>query len=70
MNPPPMIFGHNGLQELPDMPLFGDGSLMDESNEAKRRRIARACDMCRKKKMYFPNPYYHTHTLLPITVQF
>lgn len=32
-------------------PLFGDVSLMDESIEAKRRRIARACDMCRKKKI-------------------
>ena len=31
-------------------PLFGDGTLLDESNEAKRRRIARVgiyiCDCC------------------------
>ncbi|KAH8596956.1 fungal-specific transcription factor domain-containing protein [Bisporella sp. PMI_857] len=59
MNPPPQIFGaydHEGLPlaaSLPDMSgsIFGDGTLLDESNEAKRRRIARACDMCRKKKI-------------------
>ncbi|KAL5343357.1 fungal-specific transcription factor domain-containing protein [Aspergillus crustosus] len=34
-------------------PTFHDDSmgLGDESNDAKRRRIARACDMCRKKKI-------------------
>lgn len=38
---------------LPDLTgtMFTDGTLLDESNEAKRRRIARACDMCRKKKI-------------------
>jgi hypothetical protein len=49
MNPPPQIFGAytaDGMpmpSTLPDMsgPLFGDGTLLDESNEAKRRRIAR-----------------------------
>jgi len=49
MNPPPQIFGaysHDGLPipaTLPDMPgpIFSDGTLLDESNEAKRRRIAR-----------------------------
>ncbi|KAI9049455.1 hypothetical protein LZ554_006487 [Drepanopeziza brunnea f. sp. 'monogermtubi'] len=59
MNPPPQIFGgysHDGLpsnMSLPDLsqPYLGDGGLMDESIEAKRRRIARACDMCRKKKI-------------------
>ncbi|KAF7927621.1 uncharacterized protein EAE98_006003 [Botrytis deweyae] len=58
MNPPPQIFGAynaDGLpvSTLPDLngPIFGDGTLLDESNEAKRRRIARACDMCRKKKI-------------------
>jgi hypothetical protein len=48
-NPPPQIFGaytHDGLPipaTLPDMtgPMFTDGTLLDESNEAKRRRIAR-----------------------------
>jgi len=59
MNPPPQIFGaydNNGMPmpaSLPDLPgpMFTDGTLLDESNEAKRRRIARACDMCRKKKI-------------------
>ena len=49
MNPPPQIFGAydaDGLPlpaDLPDMtaPMFTDGMLLDESNEAKRRRIAR-----------------------------
>lgn len=49
MNPPPQIFGNysaDGLPmvaNLPDMagPIFTDGTLFDESNEAKRRRIAR-----------------------------
>jgi hypothetical protein len=49
MNPPPQIFGAysaDGLPmqgSLPDMsgPMFTDGMLLDESNEAKRRRIAR-----------------------------
>ncbi|CAK7220105.1 hypothetical protein SBRCBS47491_004076 [Sporothrix bragantina] len=33
--------------------MFGSdpNTYMDEANEAKRRRIARACDMCRKKKI-------------------
>jgi hypothetical protein len=49
MNPPPQIFGAYGADglplpaSLPDMPdpIFTDGILLDESNEAKRRRIAR-----------------------------
>jgi hypothetical protein len=49
MNPPPQIFGAysaDGLpmiSNLPDLtgPMFTDGTLLDESNEAKRRRIAR-----------------------------
>jgi hypothetical protein len=48
MNPPPQIFGAYAADGLPNMnlqdlsqPIFGDGSLMDESIEAKRRRIAR-----------------------------
>ncbi|CAN8095387.1 unnamed protein product [Discula destructiva] len=56
--PPPQIFGeYHGLpmQHLPPeltAQMFGDpGSLLDDANEAKRRRIARACDMCRKKKI-------------------
>ncbi|KAG9233707.1 fungal-specific transcription factor domain-containing protein [Amylocarpus encephaloides] len=56
MNPPPQIFGaytQDGLPHMPDLSqgIFGDGILLDESSEAKRRRIARACDMCRKKKI-------------------
>lgn len=48
MNQPPQIFGdYHGLQmqHLPPeltAQMFGDpGSLLDDSNEAKRRRIAR-----------------------------
>ena len=48
MNPPPQIFGGYSTDGLSSMnmqdlsqPIFGDGSLMDESIEAKRRRIAR-----------------------------
>ncbi|TAQ84558.1 hypothetical protein B7494_g7108 [Chlorociboria aeruginascens] len=49
MNPPPQIFGSydpdglSVLSNLPDMmdPIFTEGMLMDESTEAKRRRIAR-----------------------------
>ncbi|KAJ2894365.1 fungal specific transcription factor [Zalerion maritima] len=60
MNTPPQIFGaytHDGIpvQHLtPDLAaqMFPDHStLLDDANEAKRRRIARACDMCRKKKI-------------------
>ncbi|KAL5604127.1 hypothetical protein BROUX41_002116 [Berkeleyomyces rouxiae] len=31
--------------------LFGDATMLDDLNDSKRRRIARACDMCRKKKI-------------------
>lgn len=54
MNPPPQIFGAytaDGLPALPDLtgPLFGDGTLLDESNDAKRRRIARVgCNVLRR----------------------
>ncbi|KAF9881234.1 fungal specific transcription factor domain-containing protein [Colletotrichum karsti] len=60
MNQPPQIFGAYTADGLPvqHMPpdlaahMFGDPStLLDDANEAKRRRIARACDMCRKKKI-------------------
>ncbi|KAL0943993.1 fungal specific transcription factor domain-containing protein [Colletotrichum truncatum] len=60
MNQPPQIFGAYTTDGLPvqHMPpdlaahMFGDPStLLDDANEAKRRRIARACDMCRKKKI-------------------
>jgi hypothetical protein len=49
LNPPPQIFGGytpDGLplQQLPPelaAQMFGDHGLMDDTNEAKRRRIAR-----------------------------
>ncbi|AEO62773.1 uncharacterized protein THITE_57956 [Thermothielavioides terrestris NRRL 8126] len=60
MNQPPQIFGgynEHGLP-IPQLPpdllaaqMFGDHGLLEDTNEAKRRRIARACDMCRKKKI-------------------
>ncbi|KAM0518480.1 hypothetical protein ACHAPE_004243 [Trichoderma viride] len=57
-NQPPQIFGSylaDGLPQLtPDMAaqLFPDSSmLLDDSLDAKRRRIARACDQCRRKKI-------------------
>jgi hypothetical protein len=49
MNPPPQIFGGNdGSPTDPDFnaaPYFAEdlGGAMDESNDAKRRRIARVC---------------------------
>ncbi|KAJ5094569.1 hypothetical protein N7456_010430 [Penicillium angulare] len=39
---------------VPGGSMYADDSALgmgDESNDAKRRRIARACDMCRKKKI-------------------
>ncbi|KAI2621721.1 N-terminal binuclear Zn cluster-containing protein [Hypoxylon sp. NC1633] len=58
MNQPPQIFGAYGHDGLPVLPPelaaqmgFDPSALLDDANEAKRRRIARACDMCRKKKI-------------------
>ncbi|KAI0021928.1 N-terminal binuclear Zn cluster-containing protein [Xylariomycetidae sp. FL0641] len=57
MNQPPQIFGayHDGMPVLPPelaaQMAFDPSALLDDANEAKRRRIARACDMCRKKKI-------------------
>ncbi|KAI0119914.1 N-terminal binuclear Zn cluster-containing protein [Nemania sp. FL0031] len=58
MNQPPSIFGAYGHDGLPVLPPelaaqmgFDPSALLDDVNEAKRRRIARACDMCRKKKI-------------------
>ncbi|OTA92649.1 hypothetical protein M434DRAFT_31670 [Hypoxylon sp. CO27-5] len=58
MNQPPQIFGAYGHEGLPVLPpelaaqmAFDPSALLDDANEAKRRRIARACDMCRKKKI-------------------
>lgn len=52
---PPHIFG-NGSQEGQTIPavLFHPGqppSTSEDGQDPKRRRIARACDMCRKKKI-------------------
>lgn len=58
-NPPPSIFGVYTAPDgspmtasfhTPDA-LFGTGEDHSENNDPKRRRIARACDMCRKKKI-------------------
>ncbi|QSS51197.1 fungal specific transcription factor domain-containing protein [Histoplasma capsulatum var. duboisii H88] len=59
VNQPPQIFGAynpDGSPITPSLPgpVFPEDHLsgnMEESNDAKRRRIARACDMCRKKKI-------------------
>lgn len=58
VNPPPRIFGGgdpNGSPLSPSFlggPYFADdqGGSLDESSEAKRRRIARVCNL---------NPYLH-----------
>ncbi|KAI9708342.1 MAG: hypothetical protein M1820_004046 [Bogoriella megaspora] len=61
MNPPPQIFGGYGPDGSPlsaslqagmfsDEQLFGNDDV-GAAGDAKRRRIARACDMCRKKKI-------------------
>jgi len=55
-NPPPQFFGGNGVDASPTVANFdyndvqGDGKDQegghDESNDAKRRRIARVCIRC------------------------
>ncbi|KAK9770134.1 putative Fungal-specific transcription factor domain-containing protein [Seiridium cardinale] len=55
-NQPPQIFGSygmsDGLSMLPhELQMFDPTALMGDDQDAKRRRIARACDMCRKKKI-------------------
>ncbi|KAF1958507.1 hypothetical protein CC80DRAFT_31568 [Byssothecium circinans] len=58
MNPPPRIFGNLNANGSP-MPaslqgqMFSQDDLDDvhDQGDPKRRRIARACDMCRKKKI-------------------
>ncbi|KAI9664103.1 MAG: hypothetical protein M1821_007594 [Bathelium mastoideum] len=62
MNPPPQIFGGFTADGMPlspslqagmfaDEQLFANGDDLGGPGDAKRRRIARACDMCRKKKI-------------------
>ncbi|KAL2059144.1 hypothetical protein ABVK25_000436 [Lepraria finkii] len=58
---PPQYFGANGVDGSPTVPNFDFNDIQidgqdregghDENGDAKRRRIARACDMCRKKKI-------------------
>ncbi|KAL2043161.1 hypothetical protein N7G274_004221 [Stereocaulon virgatum] len=60
-NPPPQYFGANGVDGSPTVPNFDFSDIQtvgqdqdgghDENGDAKRRRIARACDMCRRKKI-------------------
>ncbi|OMP87101.1 putative transcriptional regulatory protein [Diplodia seriata] len=63
VNPPPQIFGSysaDGSPIQPQLPanMFDDAMMMGSQDggeegqgDPKRRRIARACDMCRKKKI-------------------
>ncbi|KAG5771235.1 hypothetical protein H9Q72_002143 [Fusarium xylarioides] len=56
MNQPPQVFGgYDGIPQLPPeiaAQMFNDSAmLLEDANDPKRRRIARACDMCRKKKI-------------------
>ncbi|KAJ5888418.1 hypothetical protein N7495_008459 [Penicillium taxi] len=51
---PPLFDAYDGNQVPLSSSIYPDDSALgpgDESNDAKRRRIARACDMCRKKKI-------------------
>lgn len=66
MNQPPQIFGADNyhgmpMQHLPPeltAQMFGDpGSLLDDANEAKRRRIARVSGQLRRS-----HPQYHSAT--------
>ncbi|KAH6655090.1 fungal-specific transcription factor domain-containing protein [Truncatella angustata] len=55
-NQPPQIFGAYGMPDglsmlPPELQMFDPSALMGDDQDAKRRRIARACDMCRKKKI-------------------
>ncbi|KAJ5468204.1 transcriptional regulator family: Fungal Specific TF [Penicillium sp. IBT 31633x] len=52
MNQTPQMFAYDTAQ-MPAGSMYDDSSMGagDETNDAKRRRIARACDMCRKKKI-------------------
>ncbi|ROT39244.1 hypothetical protein SODALDRAFT_332682 [Sodiomyces alkalinus F11] len=57
--PPPRHAMFNGLRLgghhipilVPEMPMFEHSDMLDDAAEAKRRRIARACDTCRRKKI-------------------
>ena len=47
----PQTFGASGSEDPTHSAHFNPGqSASEDAQEAKRRRIARACDMCRKKK--------------------
>ncbi|KAF2125677.1 hypothetical protein P153DRAFT_369691 [Dothidotthia symphoricarpi CBS 119687] len=53
--PPPRIFesGNFDPSQMPGGPMFAHTDMddQDDQGDPKRRRIARACDMCRKKKI-------------------
>ncbi|KAH7070759.1 fungal-specific transcription factor domain-containing protein [Paraphoma chrysanthemicola] len=55
MNQPPRIFGSGQFDpsQMPSGPMFSHDDYDDHNDQSdpKRRRIARACDMCRKKKI-------------------
>ncbi|KAH8719157.1 fungal-specific transcription factor domain-containing protein [Phaeosphaeriaceae sp. PMI808] len=55
MNPPPRLFGSGQFDpsQMPPGPMFTHDDYDDphDQSDPKRRRIARACDMCRKKKI-------------------
>ncbi|KAH4899156.1 hypothetical protein HBI80_174760 [Parastagonospora nodorum] len=55
MNPPPRIFGSGQFDpsQMPQGNMFAQDDYDDHGDQSdpKRRRIARACDMCRKKKI-------------------
>ncbi|KAF2032400.1 hypothetical protein EK21DRAFT_87258 [Setomelanomma holmii] len=55
MNPPPRIFGSGQFDpsQMPSGSMFSQDDYDDHNDQSdpKRRRIARACDMCRKKKI-------------------
>ncbi|KAJ5340505.1 transcriptional regulator family: Fungal Specific TF [Penicillium brevicompactum] len=53
MNQTPQLFNYDNPMQSGAGSMYDDSSLGagDETNDAKRRRIARACDMCRKKKI-------------------
>ncbi|KAJ5582513.1 hypothetical protein N7535_001133 [Penicillium sp. DV-2018c] len=55
MNQTPRLYSYDNSQmqagSMYDDSSMGAGDETNDANDAKRRRIARACDMCRKKKI-------------------
>ncbi|KAM5431478.1 hypothetical protein MferCBS31731_007851 [Microsporum ferrugineum] len=50
-NHPPHVLGASNPDGSPVTPSLPGTVFVEDNNDAKRRRIARACDMCRKKKI-------------------